>query len=330
MFLHSQEQWETLTSRQSNKDKEIINKTLIVSYFLIFTLVIMVLFMVKNMFFTYGADEAISFNDYVGSIHIGLDTTEGDYYIQNGSDTSANMVYGIRSSEEDKFTVIPYSENQIIKTTNGEHLIVYHANLIPVDSNEDTKVINNTIETKAVAGTAESTEELIDSVATENEGMVKLDNDFYNTPYVFSSQSDDAYYELYDDQLNVLDHRDLTEETIVYLTEQDAAYIKFNNLNASPLTDYTTTGRLEETYFTPAVYTIGKNLEAGNFEIIPSNDDCSYRVIDSVEEVATTELSDCSQLPILLELQDGQIFEVHQATVEKYFGDVNITAADAS
>lgn len=321
-----------MTSRQSNnqKEKEIINKSLIVSYFLIFTLIFMILFMIKNMFFAHDANEAISFNDYVGSIHIGTDTTSGDYYIQNASNSSTNMVYGIRSSEEDKFTVIPYSDNQIIRTTNGEHLILYHANFIPVDSNEDTKVVQNTIETKAVAGTAKSTDDLISAVGTENQGMVKLNNDYYNVPYVFSIYGEGAYYELYDDQLNVLDHRDLTEETLVNLTEQDAAYIKINNLIASPVTDYTTTGHLEDTHFTPGVYVIGTNLEAGNFEIIPSSDTCSYRVMNSVEEVSTTELIDCTQLPILLDLKQGQILEVHQATIEKYYEDIEITGSDAS
>lgn len=290
-------------------------------------LVFMAMYVVKVTFFNYDATEAVSYNDYSGSIHVGIDTLAGDYYLQNSSNVTGDLKYGIRTDESQPFTIVPYSDNQIVRLNNGDHIIIYHANLFPIQTTSE--LAGTSAVTQNTTQTEQGQVSTITDIDQMSEGMIKLSASSYNIPYVLAPQSDKAFYKLYDRDLNVTQHLELDGETLLAIAPDQASYIQFSDTTVSPLASYTTTGGLSGTGFTPAVYVGGETLEAGNFELIPTDDTCRYRLIDDLEQVATTEYTDCLELPILLTITDGQVLEVHGATIEKYFEDVEITAADA-
>lgn len=323
MYHHSHVQWETLNSKQSNREKEIINKSLIVSYFLIFTLVFMALFMINSIFFQYNAEEAVSYSNYTGSVHIGVDTTAGDYYLKSNADSLENYIYGVRSNERDDFTRMAFADNQIIQVENGQHLILYQTDLVPVD-----KVTHETITSKLDHEIDKSidetnTLEIDGSEVTTTEdsvGMVKLSNEYYNMPYVVSPNGEFPYVELYDDNLNVSAIKQIESDTLLVIEPTEASYVKVNDVSVQELSSFKTSGRLSADGFTPAVYEIGKSLEVADFIINPTSELCEYRVIDKVEDINATPTISCddeSEMNIL-ELEEGQILELHNGTLNKY------------
>ncbi len=282
------------------------------------------MFIINEMFFRYDATEAVSYSSFTGSIHVGIDTVAGDYYLQNASQSTGDLKYGVRSSEDQPFTIIPFTDNQIIRVKNGEHLIIYESNLLPVQTVEEITRANAkaTAETKS----SEAGETATTDFADLTEGMIKLSNESYNTPFVLDPQSDQAYYELYDKEVNVISHELVSSESLLSISPEQASYIKFSDTKISPLTSYTTTGQMKGTYFTPAVYVVGTNLESRAFELEPIDATCRYRILDSSVMATTTPFNDCSNLPILLDLVDGQIIEIHGANLVKYDGDLDYTS----
>lgn len=267
------------------------------------------------MFFKYDATTAKSYHNYTGSIHVGVDTVAGDYYLQNSSNTVGDLKYGIRTDESQPFSIIPYTDNQIIQVKNGQHLILYQSNFSPVQTVDE-------ISSDRQRSQTDNSQAVNPELDVATEGMIKLSMASYNNPVVLAPQTENAYYELYDEQLNVLVHEQLDSETLLSLSPNQASYIKFSGTKISQLSEYTTTGRLKGAYFSPAVYVVGTNLEPRSFELVPTSDTCRYRVLDDSSEAVKAAYNDCSSLPILLDLTEGQIVEVHGANLTKYDGAI--------
>ncbi len=313
-----------MNSKQSNNNQEIINKTLIVSYFLIFTLVIMTLFMVKILFFNYTADQAVSYQDYTGSIHVGIDTVAGDYYLQSTSNNQANYVYGIRDDEDSPFTIMTFTNNQIIQVENGQHLIFYKANVTPLDEtkhSQATSALDGFIDEKTISTSENVSSEVISEDA---EGMLKLTNQYYNMPFVVAPNGENPYLEYYDQDLNVTNMQIISNESLHIIGPTEASYVKANDVEIASINDYTTTGSMAEGYFTPAVYLVGSQIETGEFLLEATSSDCQYRVIKDTESVAQTPLMSCPANPQVIELSEGQIIEFTDGKLTKYYGDIDV------
>ncbi len=337
MCLHSHVQWETLNSnfKQSNKDKEIINRTLIVSYFLIFLLVFILMFMIKVSFFKYTASEAVEYTDYTGSIHVGIDTTEGDYYIQNTSGLSSDYVYGVKLDKDSNFTTMAYSDHQILQLKRGEHIILYKANLIPVDATEhsdataklDSYIASETNELDSNSNITQSSTETVgssqssDVLLSDTDGMIKLSNQYYNIPYVFVADGENPYIELYDKDVNVLSFEVIENEHIYSIAPTEATYLKLNDVKVYSFNNYVSSGRNQNGSFADGVYIVGRGIESGQFLLEPTSASCQYRIIDGEENVGSTTIKSCVDAPQIVELETDQIVEFHGATLTIYNGD---------
>ncbi len=332
MYLHSHVQWETLNSkrRQSNKDKEIINRTLIISYFLIFLLVFILLFLLKITFLRYDASEAETYSDYTGSIHVGVDTVAGDYYIKNESATSDQRVYGVRTDESDDFTIMAYSDNQIIQLKNGEHLITYKADLVPVNEQEH-EILTTKLDaaiTSEIAADAVSEDPSEQDVSSEestsisdlanSDGMVKLNNHYYNVPFVLVANGENPYIELYDKDINVLNLQVIDSEHIYTISPTEASYVKLNDVKLYTFNDYVSSGRNVNGTFSSGVYIVGRGIESGDFILESESENCEYRIIPGIDEIGSTPMQDCTDLPRIISLDYEDIIEYHGAKLTIY------------
>ncbi len=310
--------------KQSNKDKEIINRTLIISYFLIFLLVFILLFMIKETFFKYTANEAVSYSNYSGSVHVGIDTKPGDYYIENTSGLSSDYVYGVKTDKNSDFSVMAYSDNQILQLKKGEHLILYKANLTPVDEeihNVITSELDAAIENEindTMASDQMVLEDKSDAVVTDTDGMIKLSNQYYNIPYIFVAAGENPYIELYDKDVNVLSFEVIDSEHIYSIAPTEASYLKLNDVKVYSFSQYVSSGRNVNGTFSDGVYIVGRGIESGEFILEQEASECQYRVIDGEETVGATAMLSCDALPQILDLNEGQIIEFHGAKLSLY------------
>lgn len=270
----------------------------------------MLSFLIKALFFADNAKEAISHTDYTGSVHIGVDTAAGDYLISSTSNNSSEMVYGIRNDERHDFSIVTYTNNQVIQLEKGQHLIVYKANLTPIDDTQHeqlTSEIDDTLET----------------VTGDLSTMIKLTNQHYNMPYVIAPNGENPYVELYDQDVNVTNLMPITSEKLITIAPSAATYIKLNDVTSYPLADYPSTGQVDAGVFSPAVYVAGTNIESGDFMLSTAGDNCQYRIIDNIESVAKTPLLSCPPEPRIFTLNDGQVIEFSNAKLEKYYGNID-------
>lgn len=309
-----------MISRKKNSEKGIINIILIISYFLIFTLIIMILSMVKVTFFKDTASDTISYGNYTGSIHIGIDTKAGDYRISNTSRNSQDYVYGIKSSKSDDFTVQAYADDQILQLNAGDHIIIYEANLQPVDSEamETNSKESTTNSGKTSSSETTSSQNTVEKVTSGQDGMEKLSNKIYNVPYVLTPTTDNSYYELYDDGLNVIGLYMVDSETLISLSNNEASYIKLTGLEWSSLDTFKTSSRLSEDGFEPGVFIGGSSIETGDFSVVATDESCSYRVIDSADEVASTPSNSCNKMSFI-SIEEGNIVELHGGLLNKHY-----------
>lgn len=273
--------------------------------------------MVKVTFFKDTASDTIHYENYTGSIHVGVDTKAGDYRISNSSGNSQDYVYGIKSSQRDDFTVLAYADDQILQLKPGDHLILYEANLKPVD--EQALETNTAIFAKSEAEAAlESTSDQTEEATSGEDGMEKLSNKIYNVPYVLTPTTDNSYYELYDDDMNVIGLYTVDSETLLSLSSNEASYIKLTGLEWSTLDTFKTSSGLSEDGFEPGIYVGGSSIETGKFSVVATDESCSYRVIESVEEVASTPTNSCNNMSFIT-IDEGTIVEFHGGVLNKYY-----------
>lgn len=279
----------------------------------------MILLLVKVTFFKDTASETIHYENYTGSIHIGVDTKAGDYRISNSSGNSQDYVYGIKRDKSDDFSVQAYADNQILQLKPGDHIIIYEANLKPVDN--QALETNTAILAKSEAESlseAVNYESKAEEVTSGQDGMERLSNKIYNVPYVITPTTDNSYYELYDDDLNVIGLYTVDSETILSLSANEASYIKLTGLKWSALDTFKTSSGLSEDGFEPGVYIGGSSIETGDFSVVATDESCSYRVIDSVDDVGSTPTNSCNNMSFIT-INEGSIVELHGGVINKHY-----------
>ncbi len=288
----------------------------------------MALFLINEMFFQYTAEEAVAYNNYTGSVHVGIDTVAGDYYLKSNADSLEDYVYGVRTNERNQFNRMAFTDNQIIQVENGQHLILYQTDLIPVD-NVTHETITSKLDTEIERTVDDSNTTVVNGseIATteDSAGMVKLSNQYYNMPYVVTPNGEFPYVELYDSDLNVNAIKQIESDTLIVIEPTEASYIKLNDVVLQELSVFKTSGRMSADGFTEAVYKVGESLEVGDFIIKPSAEVCEYRVIDKVEDINATPMISCSSESDMdvLELEAGQIIELHGGSLNKYVAKEN-------
>ncbi len=274
------------------------------------------MFLVYNTFFRFTQEEMKEFTDYTGSIHVGIDTAAGDYRLTSDNNDSANYVYGIKDKERQAFNVVSYQNNDIIQLRDGQHVILYEASLLPIDSKEQaktTEIVDQKIEEYTVDNNQTDQIDELEYSA----GTVKIKNSEYNSPYVVTPVGEDAYFEMYDSSNNLTKLNKVTYEQILTISPQDATYIKFNDVEVKLLSDYVSTKGFSGSYYEEGVYVIGRSLEPGNYQLTENSTDCQYRIIDESKEIIEVPMNDCSELPLTVELTNGTTFEFHGVNVEK-------------
>ncbi len=299
---------------RNNYDKGIIKLILIISYFLIFSLVITLAYIVYMTFFTYRNIEQTNYQNYTGSIIVGEDIAPGEYKISSADNDKSDDVYGIKSRKMKEFEIVNFENSEVITLSRNQHLIVYNATLTPI-----TSVDRAFVDADAQSVTSTTSNE----VMIKDVDMVKLTKDFYRVPYIVNSNGDDSYVELLDEDGKSLTKATISSERLMYLEPKDGRYIRANDIDIEPLRTYQSDKQMENGYFPNGVYEIGRDLEAGKYLLSAKTNSCQYRIIESSKRISSTPLMQCPTNEQSIELEDGQILETVDArlTIDYQFNN---------